>query len=254
MSRLTPKPLTRALGRDGIRPMRIKRLHRWDVSPKEAISLQRELAGKIRLAKLTRTPRTVAGADIAIDRRSDEGIAAVIVYSYPELVEIERRGARGKLTYPYIPGLLSFREAPILLKAFSTLRNRPDVVLFDGQGIAHPRGLGLASHMGLWLDIPTIGCAKSRLVGEHREPGIKRGSVAKLAYRMDGRDATVGACLRTRDRVKPIYVSPGHLIDLESSIDIVLACFDGTRVPVPTREADRLVGRIARGELKLGSR
>lgn len=228
--------------------MRIKDIHRWNVTPKEAISLQRELAERVRLSGPRLEPKTVAGADIALDRHKDEGIAAVIVYSYPGLVEIERRSARGNLTYPYIPGLLSFREAPILLKAFSKLQGTPDVVLFDGQGIAHPRGLGLASHMGLWLCIPTIGCAKSRLVGEHGEPGITRGSWTELEYERDGRRTTIGACLRTRDRVKPIYVSPGHLIDIETSIDIVLGCLDKTRIPKPTREADRLVGQIARGE------
>lgn len=228
--------------------MKIERLHSWSISPKEAISLQRELAGQVRLCKLGHTPKLIAGADIAIDRHSGEGVAAVILYAYPSLEEVERRSAREGLAYPYIPGLLSFREAPVLLKAFSRLTRDPDVVLFDGQGIAHPRGLGLASHMGLWLGIPTIGCAKSRLVGEHREPGTRQGSFAKLTYEIDGREETIGACLRTRDRVKPIYVSPGHLIDLDASLEIVLSCLDGTRIPKPTREADRLVGQIARGE------
>ncbi len=227
--------------------MKIGRLHGWDISPKEAVALQRRLAGKVRLVPLRRRPATVAGADIAIDKRSGEGIAAVIVYTYPGLEEIERRSARGGLAYPYIPGLLSFREAPLLLKAFSRLERAPDVVLFDGQGIAHPRGLGLASHMGLWLGLPTIGCAKSRLVGEHREPDQRRGSFTRLEYVAGGRRRCVGACLRTRDRVKPIYVSPGHLIDLESAIEIVMGCLDGTRIPKPTREADRLVGEISRG-------
>jgi deoxyribonuclease V len=230
--------------------MKIGRLHSWAISPKDAIKLQKELADRIRLRGLRKAPLIVAGADIAIDKRSDEGIAAVILYSLPSLDEIERSTARARLAYPYIPGLLSFREAPVLLKAFSKLGRVPDVALFDGQGIAHPRGLGLASHMGLWLGIPTIGCAKSRLVGEHREPGVKRGSSAKLTYKMGGRTRTIGACLRTRDRVKPIYVSPGHLVDLETSLSVVLSCLDGTRIPKPTREADRLVGRIARGELR----
>jgi len=228
--------------------MRIERLHSWTITPREAISLQRELAGRVRLCRLKRAPRIIAGADIAIDRDSGEGIAAAILYAYPSLEEIERSTARARLSYPYIPGLLSFREAPVLLKAFGKLRHLPDVALFDGQGTAHPRGLGLASHMGLWLGIPTIGCAKSRLVGRHREPGMRRGSFAKLSYEVDGRETTIGVCLRTRDGVKPIYVSPGHLIDLDSAIEIVLSCHDGTRVPKPTREADRLVGQIARGE------
>jgi len=227
--------------------MRIKKLHRWDIAPKEAIALQRELAVQVRLKKLPRRPRIVAGADIAIDRRSNEGIAAVIAYSYPGLEEIERVAARGRLTYPYIPGLLSFREAPVLIEAFSKLATRPDAILLDGQGIAHPRGLGLASHMGLVLSTPTIGCAKSRLVGSCREPSARRGSWTELRYDKGG-GRIIGACVRTRDGVKPIFVSPGHLIDLAGSIEIALGCFAGTRIPLPTREADRLVGMIARGE------
>lgn len=226
--------------------MRIEPLHPWDIPPKEAIALQRELAGRVVIRPLARRPAIVAGADIALDGRRGEGIAAVIAYSYPDLEELERVTARGRLSYPYIPGLLSFREAPILLEAFAKLDLTPDVAIFDGQGIAHPRGLGLASHMGLWLRIPTVGCAKSRLVGEHAEPGRRRGSSSELRHSAGGSEGVIGACLRTRDGVRPIFVSPGHLIDLESSIEVVLGCHDGTRIPKPTREADRLVGRIAR--------
>lgn len=227
--------------------MRFDTLHSWDVTPKEAVALQRQLAARVRAEGGPRRVRLVAGADIAMDKRTDSGVAAVIVFSYPALEEVDRGVAKGRLAYPYIPGLLSFREAPLLLSAFTKLRVTPDVAIFDGQGIAHPRGLGLASHMGLWLGIPTIGCAKSRLVGEFRMPAARAGSHSPMRYSPPGgRERTVGACLRTRDGVKPVFVSPGHLIDLKTSLEIVLGCCDGLRVPKPTRMADRLVGELAR--------
>jgi len=223
------------------------KLHDWDIAPKVAIQLQRDLAGRVRLRPLGKRPRTVAGADIAIDRRTNFGVAAVIVFSYPGLEEVDRGVAKGKLPYPYIPGLLSFREAPLLLNAFSKLDRIPDVAVFDGQGIAHPRGLGLASHMGLWLEIPTIGCAKSRLVGDFKLPAAEAGSWSPMSYETcREKRRRVGACLRTRSGVKPVFVSPGHLIDLRNSISIVLGCCDGLRIPKPTRMADRLVGELAR--------
>ena len=252
--------------------MKIKHLHRWDLKPREAIALQDRLCAGVKRRRDFGRIRTVAGADIAVDDERKVGIAAVVVFTYPGLEEVERKTARARLGYPYIPGLLSFREAPVLLRAFSKLSAVPDVVLFDAQGIAHPRGMGLASHMGLWLDLPTIGCAKSRLVGQHDEPGQevgdwaplrigRRSSLAKRGRRAtsDRRPATrssagkratsskvIGAVLRTRRKVKPIYVSVGHRIDLKSAIDVVLNCLDRTRIPKPTREADHLVGELKR--------
>ncbi len=222
--------------------MKFPPLHRWDLTPKEAIALQEELRAKVVRKRDFKVVRTVAGCDMAIDTKRNEGIGAVIVFSFPEFAEIERQTLRAKLTYPYIPGLLTFREAPVLLKAFAEIDCVPDVVLFDGQGIAHPRGMGLATHMGLWLGLPTIGVAKSRLCGEHAEPGPEVGDGMPLVDKGE----VVGAVLRTRRNVKPIYVSIGHRIDLPSAIEIVLGCLDRTRIPTPTREADRLVGAIKR--------
>lgn len=182
----------------------------------------------------------MAGADMAID--GELGYAGIIIYRFPDMVEIERQYAVLKIEFPYVPGLLAFREAPILLKAFEKVRTDPDIIMFDGQGIAHPRGLGIASHMGLFLGRPTIGCAKSRLVGEYREPGHNAGDWSPLE--LDKR--VVGAVLRTRKNVKPVFISPGHLIDLPSSIEIALACLDRTRIPKPTREADHFVDELKR--------
>jgi deoxyribonuclease V len=146
------------------------------------------------------------------------------------------------LKFPYVPGLLSFREIPALLKAFAKLKRRPDLVFVDGQGLAHPRRLGIASHLGLWLDLPTIGCAKSRLCGEYREPGKKRGNFSPLLDRGE----EIGAVLRSKDEVSPLFVSVGHRIGLASAIRLTLACHEGRRIPAPTRQADRLVAEVKR--------
>lgn len=231
--------------------MKIKNLHSWNLSPQEAIAIQRDLQKEIILKKKFGRIETIAGADMAIDDNRKLGFAGVIVYSFPDLIEIERQDAVVPIRLPYIPGLLAFREGPVLLEAFKKLRTAPDIVMFDGQGIAHPRGLGIASHMGLFLDKPTIGCAKSRLIGEYKEPGNNVGDWSPLFYsssepldkaRGESRSARIiGAVLRTRKNVKPIFVSPGHMIDLASSIQIVLQCLDRTRIPKPTREADHFV-------------
>ena len=186
--------------------------------------------------------RFVAGADMAFDPETDEAFGGVIVYRFPELVEVERRVARRKLRFPYVPGLLSFRESPVLLAAFARLRTEPDVILIDGHGLAHPRRFGIACHLGLLLDCPTIGCAKSILVGEADEPGLKAGSTAALTDRGD----IVGTALRTRDNVNPIYVTIGHRVSLDSAVRIVSRCRDGFRIPKPTREADHWVGQLRR--------
>ena len=233
--------------------LKINNIHNWDVSIKEAISIQRELCVRLDLRKKIKKITTVAGADMAIDDKM--GYAGIIIYAFPQMVEIERQFAVFKIEFPYVPGLLAFREAPILLKAFEKVRTDPDVIIFDGQGIAHPRGMGIASHMGLFLGKPAIGCAKSRLVGEYKEPGQNVGDWTPLFYSSSesldfARDESrspriIGAVLRTRKNVKPVFVSPGHLIDLQSSIEVVLACLDRTRIPKPTREADRFVSVIA---------
>ncbi|MHC4481288.1 MAG: deoxyribonuclease V, partial [Planctomycetota bacterium] len=188
----------------------------------------------------------VAGADVAFDRRSNSVFAAALLLSYPELEVVEQASARQTSPFPYVPGLLSFREGPAVLKAFAKLRRRPDVVIFDGQGYAHPRRLGLASHMGLWLRLPTVGCAKSRLTGEHKEPGKRKGSVTPL---LDGAEQ-IGAVVRTRSGVKPVFVSPGHLADVASSLGLVLDCCRGLRLPEPTRQAHIAVGQAKEAFLR----
>ncbi len=222
--------------------MRVLRIHPWNIRPKEAVVLQRELAGRVITTAEVRHPRSIAGVDLAFSD-SGEAVAGVIVYRYPDLHEIERVSARARVTYPYVPGLLSFREGPVLDKAFAKVRNVPDVILFDGQGIAHPRRFGIASHMGLILDRPTIGCAKSRLYGIHDEPGPKVGDWAELIDEKTG--DVIGAVLRTRERVKPIFVSAGHKISLKCAIDITLGSLDRTRIPKPTREADKYVRMLS---------
>ncbi|MFQ5811066.1 MAG: deoxyribonuclease V [Armatimonadota bacterium] len=217
-------------------------LHRWTVSPAKAREIQEQFRGRVRAGPLRRRVRRVAGADVSVDRQRERVHAAVVVLGYPGLEPIEARTHTRRLTFPYVPGLLSFREAPAILAIFRRLRTRPDVLICDGQGLAHPRRLGLASHLGLWLGVPTIGCAKSLLVGEHEAVGEERGAAASLV--LDGE--TVGAVLRTRDGVKPVYVSPGHLIDTATACDIVLGCCRRYRLPEPIRAAHRLAGERAR--------
>jgi len=222
--------------------MKTRELHRWDVTYREAVAIQEELRGRLilRADGLPDPLRTVAGADISYDRGSDLFFAAVVLMNYPELTLLEEATFSARVSFPYIPGLLSFREGPPLIAAFAKLNQPPDLILFDGQGIAHPRGIGLASHLGLILDRPAIGCAKSRLVGTHEPVGEKRGEWTELTHQ----EKKVGAVLRTRDRVKPIFVSPGHRVDLERAMALVLACCRGYRIPEPTRRAHRTVNRL----------
>ena len=222
--------------------MRYQKLHPWHVTPAEGTGIQNELRKRVVLQNGFSRVDMVAGADMSIETKSNEGFAGVIVYTFPELNEVERRHAHCRLAFPYIPGLLAFREAPVLLEAFAKLENEPDVIVFDGQGIAHPRGLGIATHMGIILDKPTIGCAKSRLVGSFEEPGSEVGNYSPLVFG----GSTVGAVLRTKKKVNPIFVSPGHKIDLETCVKILLQCNDGYRIPKPTRQADHFVGEIKR--------
>ena len=224
--------------------MRFRTLHRWDITPRQAFELQKELCGKVVLQPPPSRPRVVAGADCAFTRDGSEVVAVVAVFRLPDLELVELVTGRAPLEFPYVPGLLTFREAPALLDAFSRVECTPDVVLFDGQGIAHPRRVGLASHLGLWLGIPTVGCAKSRLTGHPRgQPRRQRGSYRTLYDRGEA----VGRLVRTRDDVNPLFVSPGHLSDLAGSMRLVLRCGSGYRLPEPTRVADREVRRVVAG-------
>ncbi|BCA78900.1 endonuclease V [Desulfuromonas sp. AOP6] len=221
--------------------MDFARLHDWSVTYAEAVALQRRLAAQVRLEDgVTPSLRRVAGVDVSYEKHGDLFFAAVVLLSYPDLQVVEEASAVARVSFPYIPGLLSFRELPVLLQAFQGLQTRPDVVLVDGQGIAHPRRLGLASHLGLWLQLPTIGCAKSRLCGDHEEPGLHKGDYAALELKGD----QVGAVLRTRDRVRPLYVSPGHLCTVARAAQVTLACTTRYRMPEPTRLAHLLTNRL----------
>jgi len=208
------------------------------MSPSEAIELQKELAGEVRRTGSIAAPRHIAGVDISVNRWAGTGTAAVVVLSYPSLEPVEVKVVTDRLNFPYVPGLLSFREAPLILAACEKLTVTPDIIMVDGQGIAHPRRVGLASHLGLCLDVPTIGCAKSRLCGECGEPGNGVGNYAEL---LDGGEV-IGVVLRTRTGVKPVYVSIGHRIDLAAAINWVMACCRGYRLPEPTRLAHMAAG------------
>jgi deoxyribonuclease V len=224
--------------------MDIHPLHSWDLTPAQAVALQRELAARV----VTDTPLTacdlIAGADVSNDRFSDTLYAGVVVLRTSDLGVVERRGAVAESTFPYVPGLLSFREAPVLLRAFARVQSRPDAVMCDGQGLAHPRRLGLACHVGLWLDLPCLGCAKTRLTGRYQEPGRTPGSRTPL---VDG-GAVLGSVVRTKANAGPLFVSPGHRIDLESSARWVLATCRRYRLPEPTRLAHLYVNELRRGE------
>jgi len=217
----------------------------WPRGYREAVALQEVLRHRVRLIPLPRPPRLVGGADAICDRTGRQIFGALTVFTYPELELVEEAGAAGDCPFPYRTGLLSFREIPILAAAFQKLRQPPDVLLVDGQGIAHPRGLGLASHLGLVLDVPTIGVAKSRLVGEGEEPEMEAGAGSPLFWK--GR--VVGLILRTQSGRKPFYLSPGHLITLKEARTIVLGCVRRYRTPLPLRQADRLSRQLrARSE------
>lgn len=214
----------------------------WPREPGEAVRLQRELAPRVvRAAPAEFEPRLVAGVDAAFPRRSGAGerecLAAAVVWDLRERQVVEEVVVRQPLTFPYVPGLLSFREGPAVLAALSGLRSPVECLVCDGQGMAHPRRFGLACHLGLLTGLPSVGCAKSRLVGEAPEPGLRRGDRTPLEHRGE----RVGTVLRTRDRVKPVFVSPGHRMDLPTAERLVLAAGGGFRLPEPTRRADALV-------------
>jgi len=221
--------------------MKYQSLHDWNVDYRTAVALQAALREKLILEdRLSGDIRIVAGADISCTRGDDRVFAAAVLLDAATLEVIEEATYSGRTSIPYIPGLLSFREGPALLQAFGKLRKRPDVALFDGQGVAHPRGFGLAAHMGLILDVPAIGCAKTRLIGAFAGPGVRRGQRSPLV--LDGK--LIGAVVRTKDRVKPVFVSQGHRVSLERAVQIILQCAPRYRIPEPIRRAHILVNKM----------
>jgi deoxyribonuclease V len=215
-------------------------LHRWDLTPREAVEVQQRMRNMVRLRPLARPVGAIAGADISYNKFSETVFAGIVVLSLPDLRIVETAGVRSVAKFPYLPGLLSFREAPSLLEAWEKLKTKPDVLMFDGQGIAHPRRFGIACHVGVLLDWPTIGCAKSILVGRYGELGLEAGSQSPLVDKGE----QVGVALRTKSKVAPVYVSPGHLMDLDSAVDLVLRSTTKYRLPEPTRQAHLLVNRL----------
>lgn len=219
-------------------------LHGWNLSPKQAIALQSRLAKQLESRDRIDPVRYIAGVDIGFEEEGAVTRAAVVVLKWspeaaPQLPVVEQVVHREPTRMPYIPGLLSFREIPAALGAFAKLETRPQLVMVDGQGIAHPRRLGVAAHLGLWLDLPTIGIAKSRLTGTHGAVGDARGDWVPLMADQE----VIGAVLRSRENVKPVFVSPGHRLTLETSLEWVLRCLGRTKLPEPTRLADRLASR-----------
>jgi deoxyribonuclease V len=214
-------------------------LHPWSVTPRQAAGIQAGLRDRLDLTWDGRVVDLVAGIDVSVVR--DTARAAVVVLGFPDLRPRTSVTAEMKTPFPYVPGLLSFREGPVILAAWEKLDRKPDLVLFDGQGTAHPRGMGIAAHMGLWLDVPTIGVAKSRLCGVAMEPGAHRGAVADLLDEADPR-RVLGAVVRTKDATHPVFVSPGHRIDLAHAVEFTLRCVASHRLPEPTRWAHHVAG------------
>jgi deoxyribonuclease V len=232
--------------------MKLVHRHDWDLTPAAARDLQRKLAAEVIGHGPLDIPGIlegglVAAVDASFDRGGTEISAAVVIVRMPTFEVVERVGVSEPLTFPYVPGLLSFREAPSVLSAFGRISTVPDVVLCDGQGTAHPRRLGIACHLGLWLNLPTVGCGKSRLCGEFVEPGPRRGDRSPLVDKGE----TIGAVVRTRDRVSPLFVSPGHLCDLDDAVALVMGTTGKLRLPTPTRMAHDYVNEVRRAA-KLG--
>lgn len=223
--------------------MKVERLHSWQVSTAEARDIQMKLVARVSRVNEISRPSLIAGVDISVNKREGVATGAVVVLSYPELKLVETRVVNGQLNFPYVPGLLSFREAPLTLAACEGLSLTPDLIMVDGHGIAHPRRMGLASHLGLLLKTPTIGCAKSLLCGSHAIPEAEPGNYAEVVDKGE----VIGAALRTKLGTKPIYVSVGHKVDLPAAIYWVLKCCRGYRLPEPTR----LAHLAATGNLQL---
>lgn len=220
--------------------MKIKHLHDWGLEPKAAIQLQKQLASQL----IDDTPleietiRTVAGVDVSVKNGISQ--AAVVICSYPDLEVIEIVRAQQSTNYPYIPGLLTFREGEVLEAAFRKLQHEPDVFIFDGMGQIHPRKIGIAAHMGLWLDKPTIGCGKTHFIGEYEQPDTEKGAYSNLIYKGE----QLGVVLRTRSKVKPVYISVGHRVDLQTAIELILSVTPKYRLPRPIRLAHNAAGEF----------
>lgn len=227
--------------------MQLHHRHEWNIPADQAIALQKQLAAEIIANRPLdwNTIKLVAGVDVSVkdDPVTQEPLsqAAVVVLTYPDLQPIETVRSQMPTPFPYIPGLLTFREGPVLVQAFEQLQHTPDVFVFDGMGIAHPRRIGIAAHMGLWLQLPTIGCGKTLLIGQYTEPDAKKGAASDLI----DKGQLIGKVLRTRDNVKPVYISPGHLADIPTSVELVLRSTTQYRLPEPIRFAHNAAGQFS---------
>jgi deoxyribonuclease V len=222
----------------------MKPLHAWDVDVEAAVRIQEMLRGRITLKNGFSEVTAVGGTDVSYSA-GNSLLAVVLIFSYPDLELLDSSSAAGRVSFPYIPGLLAFREGPILIKAFENLKLKPDVMIFEGQGIAHPRGIGMASHLGLWFDVPSIGCTKSPLLKTEITVGRSKGEHQPVLRE----GVEVGAIVRTRTDVKPLYVSPGHRVDLPTSVRIILETCRTVRMPEPLRKADKLSRTLLHGAL-----
>lgn len=223
-------------------------LHDWNLTTSEAIHLQQRLREQLVFAPLAATPKTIAGADLSYNRFSSVAFAAIIVLDYTTQQPLHYAAVKAEMTFPYVPGLLSFREIPPLYAAWEILPSAPDVIMLDGHGIAHPRRMGVACHFGLLTNCPALGCGKTVLVGDFEEPGLQRGAFSPLLYKKE----TVAFALRTKQHVKPVFPGPGYKMTLGDSRTIALESARGYRIPEPTRQAHLLVNRLRKGEAELG--
>lgn len=222
----------------------VRDLHPWNVSVPEAKRIQERLREMVVVSPLEQQIRYVGGADVSFDRGSNVVHAAVVVLRFRDLSLVERKGRMEVVDFPYVPGLLAFREGPPVIHAWEELEHQPDAVLFDAHGFAHPRRFGLACHLGVIFDVPSVGCAKSVLVGSYDEPGLKAREFSALVDKGE----EVGVALRTRNGVSPVFVTVGHKVDLPSAVELTLKCVKGYRVPEPTRQAHLAVNALRRGE------
>lgn len=220
----------------------------WKVTPSEAIQIQKDLRQKVQIEALKSPIRTIAGADISFNRFDPMVYAGIVTLSFPELQVLSYALVKAPATFPYIPGLLSFREIPALMQAWNLFPEKPDLVMVDGQGIAHPRRLGIATHFGLETGVPTIGCGKSPLLNTFTQPSQKKGSIGEILHEGE----QVGVVLRTKDNIQPLFISPGNNVSIDDAQHIVLQCIRKHRLPEPTRQAHLHVNRFRKGELKEG--
>jgi len=220
-------------------------LNSWNVNPGKAKEIQERLRSKIKIIPLNKNPELICGCDVSFEKNGNKIYAGVVVLDFPALNTVERQYAEADASFPYIPGYLSFREIPVLLQAFRKISHNVDLIVCDGQGLAHPRNFGLACHLGLVLGLPSVGCAKSHLVGDFSDPGFKKGDFSSLIFQ----EKKIGIVLRSRDYKKPVFISPGHMINIDDSYRIIMSCLGKYRIPEPTRQAHILVNAFRKENL-----